>query len=226
MDSPVAYAAVAFVLTPDEHPGELTLVAATGSILTPATAIKACPLTQAVFAPSQGGASSAGPKFDCTNGAASKVSSDLKSVSFDLSRLQSGATVAVAIVPSTVERVIFAKPDDSALAASTGSTPASAVAGPYDGAPSPTSVNEGPVTVTPGTPGTGDRSPAPSVASGGSQPAATETRLPVRSSAISLLAALIAVVVAFGAWTLSRRLAHTRDKIADVVPVDSQIATA
>jgi hypothetical protein len=87
-------------------------------------------------------------------------------------------------------------------------------------------VNQGRVTVGPATTGPLYGSPAPSLATRGSPAAAAEARLPRRPSSIAWLAALIAAVVAFGAWTLSRRLAQARDKIADAVLVESQIAAA
>jgi hypothetical protein len=106
---PVAYAAVAFGLSPDERAVSLTLEVAEGSARTPNALLQVCRLT-ASFTPAHGGPMSEAPPFDCAAPAAGDPADDGSAYTFDLAEFAPG-DLRVAVLPvGASDRVVLARP--------------------------------------------------------------------------------------------------------------------
>lgn len=114
---PLAYAGISFVLAPEERPRSLELSVAPGSATVPGAALALCPLDGRVTAEAHGAPADDGPSFDCE---ASRVeaepSADGTTYTFDVTGLAGGASLDVAVVPTTGrDRVELVRPTTADL---------------------------------------------------------------------------------------------------------------
>lgn len=166
-----------------------------------------------MFVPAQGGAAAGGPTYDCADAVPAVISDDLTAATFDVSSFQAGRSVAVAIVPSTTDSVVFAAPGDDALGTTADSTSDDGSA-PVAPPPSASTVGPGPAT-RPAVVQAPALAPAPHTATkAASAPIASPAPNPIApaSPASAARAVVLAGLCALGAaaWTSSRRLAAGR----------------
>lgn len=117
IESPTAYAAIAFSVAALPISVKLRLVVAPQAASTPEATPLACPLTDPSFEPSHGGSLSDAPSFDCGKRAVTaEKSPDGSTFAFDLTPLIENGIVAVAVMPSApTERVVFLAPTTSSV---------------------------------------------------------------------------------------------------------------
>jgi len=78
--------------------------------------IVACLITDPAFRAEENGPASDIPKYDCGTLAAGKANTAGSAIEFaDIGKLVKGADLLLMLVPGQVDRVVFAKPDESAL---------------------------------------------------------------------------------------------------------------
>ena len=186
---PAAYAALAFDLANAVIAGPLRLILAPNTVSVPGSKLIACPLVNDSFAPADGGSVTEGPSYSCASAVNATVDASGAYV-FDLAGLRRGAGLSVAILPTApTDRVVFAKPGDSALAVNESSSapdvpapsPAPDVSSGGDvAAPLPSDIGGG-VTVSPALPSVGD-SAAPAASASGSTAAALPAAQPATAT--------------------------------------------
>jgi len=114
---PVAISALRFALPEGQAPQKLVLVP--NGVASPSAAVQVCPLKpqSEQFKPAQNGAWADAPAYDCDGKHAVVGTADAAgTLSFDVSALADGGTLAVAVIATGAgDRVPIAKPDASAL---------------------------------------------------------------------------------------------------------------
>jgi hypothetical protein len=151
---PLSYAAFSFALETGEVPTSLVLTVGDGLALTEGAAFALCPLLTPASA-AAGAPAAEGPGFDCTVALiAGTPVDDGSAFTFDLTMLAPAGSLDVAVVATTpLTRVIFSRPDATAL------TVNEAAPVQEEAAPAPDSP---PATVAPSTPaGSGGSTPTP-----------------------------------------------------------------
>jgi hypothetical protein len=114
-EEPQAYAAVAYDVTGRTPAGPLRLEPHPTAASVPESGAVACPLDAATFEPARGGRVEDGPRYDCLGAVPATIADD-GAYLFDVSTLQRGDTVAVAVLPATTtSRIVFAPPGDDSL---------------------------------------------------------------------------------------------------------------
>lgn len=216
--TPVAYAAVSFVLGPTERPDTLTLTVAEGAASNPVSVLRLCPLSEPLH-PAQGGSADAAPAYDCAQFVDATPAAG--AYAFDVTKLPATRTLAVAVLPTgPIDRVILEGPKAASL--STRGTDAPTP--PPSTVPSATSPTEAEPVDAPATvpgveigplhpPTVTSAAPEPPAVSG-DQEVAESSQLGVRStSTTSMLArALLAIAlgVALVLWLIAGSLANNR----------------
>jgi hypothetical protein len=211
---PQAYAAVAYDLAGATLTGPLRLAPHPTAASVPGSTAVACPLDDAAFAPAQGGRADEGPGYDCLGSVPGTVAED-GAYLFDLSTLQRGDSVAVAILPGTnTSRIVFAAPGDESLPLAAAIAPA-APAVPAAPASAPASVSPvvgGDLVSAPAADVPSSPAAVPAETDDGPAPAGFATPIPSgsgRGSAGRAYVLLALAAVAGVAWTFAGRPRRT-----------------
>jgi hypothetical protein len=206
-EQPQAYAAVAYDLGGRSLAGPLRLAPHPTAASVPESGAVACPLDSEVFEPAHGGRVEDGPGYDCL-GAVNATIADDGAYLFDVSTLQRGDTVAVAILPANAtSRIVFAPPGDDSLPLGEASSPGPP--GPVADVPAPAgagltdNLSPSPVDVSPAAPVVG-----PSEGGAAPAPAGFGTPIPTgsdRGSAGRAYVLLGLAAAAGAAWVVAGR---------------------
>jgi hypothetical protein len=122
--SPIAYAALVYQVPAAASASSLTLTVATGSVSTPASTLRICPLVNPNPNAEQGGPMGDAPAFDCSHSATAGASANGTSYHFQVAPLVTGGNLAVAILAAaTTDRVVFDRPDSNSLTVTANPTP-------------------------------------------------------------------------------------------------------
>jgi hypothetical protein len=111
---PTAFGAVVFQVEGAAHvDGLLRLAFAEGGNHGPVRDVQACPLSSGDFLPAAGGPMSSAPAYDCADGVAATVGET--GLTFNVSSLLVGGSLAVALIPAQATRVVLAVPGEDTL---------------------------------------------------------------------------------------------------------------
>ncbi len=217
--TPVAYAAASFVLGPAENPETLTLTIVEGATSNPLSLLRVCPLAERLE-PAQGGPAHAAPAYDC--GLFADAMPRGGEYSFDVSKLPTTGTFAVAVLPTgPVDRVVLERPEPESLSTTGADTPD--LPSPTDAIDTPSSPGED-VVIPPATGseleiGELDAPPAttappepPEVSPQEEVAAPTPLGVTSPATASGLARALLGTALAIGVilWLVSGNLANSR----------------
>jgi hypothetical protein len=111
--APVAYGAVRFATETGERATQLTLAVAPNSLSTGSGSLQLCPLADPSFEPMFGGPMEQAPKYNCDVSVTAAPANG--AFTFDLATLPAASPFAVAVLATTSDRVVLAKPADDAL---------------------------------------------------------------------------------------------------------------
>ena len=113
---PTAFGALVYQVPSGQSTFTLTLAVAPGSATTPSVAVELCGLSALGINAEEGGPMTDAPSFSCSTNVTAQPSSSGDSYRFDVSKLVSAGSLAVAVLPtSPTDRVVLSKPGPTSL---------------------------------------------------------------------------------------------------------------